>query len=92
MSVSNDFILDRGLTAEEKAKFDRVKDRFSGIFTAAGYVGVWVCEGTGEAERRMIGFIHGLVGPPLVSFPAAQFLSDSDEELLTALERRLNGQ
>jgi hypothetical protein len=91
MSVSNDFILDRRLTADEKAKFDRVKDRFSAIFTAAGHV-VRVCEGTGEAGRRIIGFLPGLVGPPLVSVPADQFLSASDEELLTALKRTLNGQ
>ncbi len=81
-------MLDRGLSADEKAKFNRVQDRLAAIFTAAGQV-VRVCEGTGEGEDRVIGFIPGLIGRPLISLPAAQFLASSDEELLHELKRRL---
>jgi hypothetical protein len=81
-------ILDRGLTAGEKTKFDRMKDRASAIFTAAGHT-IRLCEATGEGERRKIGFVPGLFGAPLISLPSAEFLASPDEKLLQDLQRTL---
>src|SRR6266540_114322 len=70
-------ILDRGLTTAERAKFKQVEARISTLFKAAGTV-IRRCDATGEGDRRTIGLIPGLFGPPLISIPAAQFLSESD--------------
>jgi hypothetical protein len=76
-------IMDRGLTADEKAKLNRLQYQ---IFMAPGRA-VRVCEGTGEGDNRMIRFYLGIgVGPPLFSLPAAQFLAASDEELRRMLQ------
>jgi hypothetical protein len=80
LKMGTDMILGRGLTVEETAKLKQVEDDLSPHFAALGYV-VRVCEGDGHGDKRTIGFRHGFVGPPLVSIPAARFLTASVEEL-----------
>jgi len=62
-------------------KFARIENRLSAIFSSAGYV-VRVCDGMGEGEGRLIGFVPGLIGAPLISVPAVRFLVGSDEQVL----------
>jgi hypothetical protein len=86
--VEISMIMDRGLTKAEKAKFKQLEARISAMFLAAGSV-IRICEGIGEGDQRMIGFIPGLIGSPLISLSATQFLSASDDELLHELESRI---
>jgi hypothetical protein len=73
-------MLDLGLTAAEKTKFDRVQDRLAAMFAEKGYA-VRLCQGTLHGNCRMIGFVAGLVGPAIVTIPASQFLSATDNEM-----------
>ena len=82
-------ILTRGLTRDEEEKFDRLEIRISVIFNDAEQR-ITVFEGKGEGDSREICFVPEITGPPLISFPAAQFLADSDEEFLSRLQRRLD--
>jgi hypothetical protein len=74
-------MLDAGLNAVEKARFDRVQDRLAAMFAEKGHV-IRLCQGTWHGNCRMIGFVAGLFGPPIVTIPASQFLSATDDELL----------
>jgi hypothetical protein len=82
-------ILDRGLTQQEKIKFKRLESRIADLFRAAGAI-IRLCEGIGEGEKRTIGLIPGLIGLPLVSLTATQFLTTPDELLLRDLERQID--
>jgi hypothetical protein len=79
-------LLDSCLTAEEKAKFDRLESRLAGLFIEAGCA-VRICEGAGDGASRMINF--GMFGQPLISIPATQFLSETDEQVLATVKRKL---
>lgn len=81
-------IMSRGLTAEEKAKLARIDYRLSVIFSSTGHA-VRVCEGAGGGDNRTIKFIAGLIGPPLISVPAAQFLGTSDEQFLEEMQTQI---
>lgn len=88
MIISVSMIRDRKLTPAEKAKLKQLEIRVSRMFSEVG-VAIRVCEGFGEGDQRKVGFIPGLIGPPLVSFPASHFLSASNEELLHEMQIRI---
>jgi len=81
-------ILSRGLSPEEKTKLAEVEKLLSEYFAAAGHV-IRVCQGVGDNDQRMIQFIPGFIGPPLVVIPAGEFLAASVDELLQTIEDNL---
>ncbi len=81
-------ISERGLTAPEHAKFERVRDRLVAVAAAAGRA-LRVCEATGEGPHRRIVFGRGPIAPPLFARPAIRFLEVGDVELASEFERAL---
>jgi hypothetical protein len=73
-------MLDAGLTVDEKTKFDRVQDRLAMMFAEKGH-SVRLCQASWHGNCRMIGFVAGLMGPPIVTIPSSQFLSATDDQL-----------
>lgn len=73
-------MLDSGLTVDEKAKLDRMQDRLAMIFAENGH-SVRLCQASWHSNCRMIGFVAGLIGPPIVSLPSSQFLTATDDQL-----------
>ena len=84
-------MMSRGLTAAEDEKFDRLESRIAELFNRAGHR-VLVCEATEREGGRMLGFVSGFVGQPLVSIRSSDFLAATDDELLAAMWRTLTGQ
>lgn len=83
--ATSDVLLDRNLTPDEKARFDRIKHQVWAIVSRSP---VRVCEGFNEGNDRMIGF-GGLSGQPLVMMSASRFLKASDDEVVSYLQKQV---
>ena len=82
-------LVDRGLTPEEKIRFYRLRDLLFTTFAGAGRA-VRVCAGHGEGAERRVDFLAGDAGAAVVSLPAEQFVSGTDDELLAAVKQGLS--
>ena len=80
----------RHLNPAEQEKLERLDPKLTSTFIAAGYTDVRICEGTGEGNERTISFLRGLIGSPLVSLSALEFLSLTGRQISDLLETRLS--
>jgi hypothetical protein len=78
-----------GLTAPERAKFQRLQQAIFDLFGSFGHV-VRLCQGTGDDDDRRIEFRRGHIGKPILSVSSIGFLSESDETTLLGLHRQLS--
>ena len=89
MNAVSEIIVARELTAAETNRLDSLRMRLFDISTICGRE-LRFCEASGDADKRMIGFIVGdLVSPWSASVSAAAFLESSDNDILHEVRSQL---
>ena len=86
MSIS--MMLHEGLMKEEATKFERLEGRIAEVVHHSTGNAVRVCSGVGTGSGRQISF----TGPRTrFALTATEFLETPDLELLSLIQRRLEG-
>lgn len=76
--VQSEMVLEVGLTAEESARFERVRNQVSEVFAEAG-LSLRVCRAMGDGPDRRIGFYAGM---RVLLMTGEEFMRDEDEVLV----------